>query len=197
MKLITSLALSIGLFLLSASIVWAEPSQTLAATGQTNCYNSFGVVISCDDTGQDGDLQLGVTSPSPRFNDREDGTVFDRLTGLMWAKNANLVSEGSTWQEAIDFANNYTLGAGGCGASFTDWRLPNIRELQSLIDFSNQNPPLPAGHPFLNVLPGNYWSSTTSANLTNNAWLVSMYSADVLDRNKNDDFYVWPVRRGN
>ena len=42
-----------------------------------------------------------------------------------------------------------------------DWMLPNRRELQSLVDVSNNNPSLPSGHPFYNVVNAWYWSSTT------------------------------------
>ena len=68
-------------------------SVKLPKTGQTNCYDTSGNVISCSGTGQDGELQKGVAWPSLRFTDNGDQTVTDKLTGLMWAKDANLMKK--------------------------------------------------------------------------------------------------------
>ena len=82
-RLLLSVVVITGIFLLSASIVWAQPAP-VAKTGQTTSYA----------TGDDGDFEKGVAWPSPRFTDNDDGTVCDHLTGLMWAKNANLDNGG-------------------------------------------------------------------------------------------------------
>jgi hypothetical protein len=195
-RLLIMLIVLTGIFLFSASIVWAEPPAPVAKTGQTLCYLDNGTETDCTGTAQDGDYQMGVASPSPRFTDNGDSTVTDNLTGLMWAKNANLGGL-MTWDDAIDYALSLSLGLNGCGSSYTDWRLPNVKELQSLIDFSNASPPLPDGHPFLDVVSTHYWSSTTSETLHNYAWIVSMYSGDVAHRHKGSDYYLWPVRGGN
>jgi len=84
-------------------------------------------------TGGDGDLQKGVASPDPRFTDNGDGTVTDDLTGLIWAKDANLGGDNMTWSDTIDYANNLSLGSEGCGTSYMDWRLPNRNELKVLL----------------------------------------------------------------
>ena len=165
-------------------------SAHVAKTGQTTSYR----------TGDDGDYENGVSSPSPRFTDNGDGSVCDKLTGLMWAKDAN--DNGTmTWNVAIDYAENLSLGNGGCGscgASYTDWRLPKRNELNSLIDASNYNPPLPSGHPFTNVRFNHYWSSTTLASSTGLAFDVSMSDGSVTGGGyKTNSKYVWPVRGGN
>ena len=114
-------------------------------------------------TGDDGDLQKGVASPSPRFTDNGNGTVTDNLTGLIWAKNANAFDL-RTWSQAVSDANSLEAGYGGLtdGSKPGDWRLPNIRELESLIDYGNPNRAYP-GTPFINIGGDggfNYWSST-------------------------------------
>ena len=196
-RLLTSLAVLTGMFLLSASMVWAQ-SAPVAKTGQTTCYNLDNgfVEISCAGTGQDGEYQKGVASPSPRFTDNGDGTVTDNLTGLMWAKDAHLGGN-MNWNGAIDFANNLSLGT-SCGEQLTDWRLPNVKELQSLIDFNNYDPALPTGHPFTNVQSKYYWTSTTQGQSTSNKWQVNIHDGLLRTNSRISTIYnVWPVRGGN
>jgi hypothetical protein len=171
----------------------------LPKTGQTTCYDTSGNVISCTGTGQDGDKQAGVAWPSPRFTDNNNGTVTDNLTGLVWLKNANCFGR-RIWKDALGDVN--TLASGKCGLSdgskAGDWRLPNIKELRSLIDYSKNGPALPQGHPFSNVQSDWYWSSTTCAANTGHACLVNMSNGSRYHDTK--DFghyhYVWPVRSG-
>ena len=185
-RLLLALEVLTGMLLLTASIVWAQAPAPLAKTGQTTSYRA----------GDDGDYEKGVASPSPRFKDNGDGTVTDNLTGLMWAKNANMGGI-MNWNSAIDYAENVSLGAVGCGLTWNDWRLPNVRELQSLIDFGNQSPALPTGHPFTSVQSSDYWSSTTSASNTDGAFGVYIVWGMTGYKTKaSSDGYVWPVRGG-
>ncbi len=66
-----------------------------------------------------------------KFVDNEDGTVTDEATGLMWQIEDS--GEGMDWQMALDYANNLEL------AGHSDWRLPNAKELQSIVDY-NRSP---------------------------------------------------------
>ncbi len=163
-------------------------SAGVPKTGQTTLY----------ETGDDGDLQKGVTWPSPRFTDNGDGTVTDNMTTLIWLKNADFVGVTRTWATALTDANTLADGSGGLsdGSSAGDWRLPNVRELSSLTDFSQSSPSLPSGYPFTSVQTSGYWSSTTYAQSTSSAWLVNMYGGLVRGLNKTDSRYVWPVRGG-
>jgi hypothetical protein len=151
-------------------------------------------------TGDDGDLQRGVEFPSPRFIDHDFGTVTDNLTGLMWAKNANLPNGATTWQQALDFIATINNGSGTFG--YSDWRLPNRKELKSLFDYSRYNPALPQVHPFTNVQSSCYWSSTTFADIPTFAWIDDMWNGLVgIGTKSNPDSiyylgYVWPVRGG-
>ncbi len=123
-------------------------SIQLPKTGQVTCYDETGGSIACEGTGQDGDLQIGVSWPEPRFFDNVDGTVTDNLTGLMWTKNA---SARMTIEAGFNYINNMNLDVAG-GFGFTGWRLPNTNELRSLIDYGNSNPALTYGHPFSGLL---------------------------------------------
>jgi hypothetical protein len=153
-------------------------------TGQTTSYSS----------GDDGDLEKGVFWPVPRFTDHGNGTITDNLTGLMWTKNADLAGGTKFWQGALDYVKSINSGAGLGG--YHDWRLPNRKELFSLIDHSKWVPALPASHPFQNVQSDYYWSSTTSAYSTDSAWFVYMWYGAVYASSKSGRNFVWPVRSG-
>ena len=174
-----------------------DSSAGVAKTGQTECWDGDGASISCTGTGQDGEYQAG-TSASPRFTDNSDGTVTDNLTKLIWLKDADCFGA-QTWSNALTSSN--TLATGAC--SLTDasaageWRLPNMNELHSLIDFGSFDPALPAGDPFTNVRSDYYWSSTSHVMAPGFAWYVSLTDGTISNAGKsNPMIHVWPVRGG-
>ena len=188
--------LALFLILLSSPFIAIAGTIQLPQTGQKTCYDTNGVVISCPGTGQDGDIQAGVPWPSPRFIDHGNDTVTDNLTGLMWTKDANLPGTSKTWQEALDYVKGINTGTYS-NFGYTDWRLPNRKELQSLIDRNRYNPTLPSGHPFTNVQGTYYWSSTSYANSSSNAWVAYINSGYVSTNDKSSYYgFVWPVRSG-
>ena len=157
-----------------------EGSAPLAKTGQTTSYAA----------GDDGDLQKGAAWPDPRFTDHQDGTVTDNRTGLMWTKNADMGGP-KTWCDALSECESCKVGG------YNDWRLPNVTELQSLIDYSRYSPVLPDGHPFPTAQSQYYWSSTTDASNTDNAWSVNINHGFVNLFGKGYYHYVWCVRGGS
>jgi Protein of unknown function (DUF1566) len=100
------------------------------------------------------------------------------------------------WSLALTAAN--FLESGYCGLSdgsvAGDWRLPNVRELESLVDYNRDNPSFPEIHPFAGLVAGRYWSSTPSGPY---ALLVNFYFGYADHEYKDNEFYVWPVRGGN
>lgn len=177
---------------------------SLPATGQTKCYNTAGAEIACAGTGQDGDKKMGVAWPNPRFTVSGD-CVTDNLTGLLWAKNANLPNGNKLWQEALAYVASLNTSGGLCG--YTDWRLPQILELESLVHVGYNNETCGASacssnaawldaQGFINAQSGFYWSSSTYSNLANYVWNVNMYDGGVNVSNKTYSLYVWPVRGG-
>ena len=193
----------------------AKTSSRPARTGQTS-------IIPLDVTGiagADGKLQKGVTWPSPRFTDNTNGTVTDKLTGLIWLKAANYNSTTettgtATWKIALTFCN--TLKSGQCGltdgSTEGQWRLPNRFELESLLYLAyGGNSPKVAlsndagtgmwvngdvGSSFTDVQSVYYWSSTTHAVGTGDAWYVNLSDGSVYYDGKMNARYVWPVRGG-
>jgi len=140
----------------------------------------------------------GIWGPqTARFTDNGNGTVKDNLTGLIWLKNANCWGA-IAWATALTNANalkgDNTMCSLNDGSAAGQWRLPNIVELQSLIDFTYSGPALTSGHPFSNVQASYYWSATTYAGDTPFAWPVFLGNGGVYTVNKTLTHYVWPVR---
>ena len=170
-------------------------SVALPETGQTTCTDTAGTAIACAGTGQDGELQTGVADPSPRFTVLNcagliaTAVVTDNLTGLMWAADPSATA--ATWANALTTANDLTL----CG--FTDWRLPNRKELRSLINYSSaDNAATLNGLGFGNVQADVYWSSSSYAGNAARAWIVGMSVGSVNADVKTSSNFVWPVRAG-
>lgn len=162
-------------------------------------------------TGQDGAVQAGHPLPTPRFIDQGDGTVEDKLTDLIWLQNADCFGP-QTWQNALNAANSLVDGQCGLsdGSVAGDWRLPNIRVLQSMIHFAFFDPPLSnaAGTgqctatdcAFVNVPSFGqltlYWSSTTIADNPELAWNAHLGIGATVAGVKGLTSLVWPVRGG-
>jgi hypothetical protein len=170
-------------------------STCVLKTGQKAAWDEKGESIEPDGTGQDGDLQAGVAWPSPRFEDNHDGTVTDEATGLVWLKNGNAFGF-KTWSHALACCRLLCSGEYGLtdGSKPGDWRLPNIREIESLVDYGRAAPCLPDGHPFQNVRPSSYWTSTTVASGPSEAMFIILGVGPSIFENKEHRFFVWPVR---
>ncbi len=147
-------------------------------------------------TGDDGDHEWGATWPSPRFVNNGNDTMTDRLTGLMWERSRpNL---GYSWADAIDYGRDLTLG------SYTDWRLPNIHELLSLIYYGgsnlsyvwlqNQGFSLPTLDN--DTVDVQYWSSTNYSPAAENYWSIFISPHGEFTRLSSTDRF-WPSEIGN
>ena len=164
--------------------------QGYLQTGQTTCHHVSGMEVPCRGSGQDAEFQKGVPWPTPRFQPREK-VVIDRLSGLTWTRDANPNVYPLTWQEAlayvIEMNSNNVFG-------YTDWRLPNRRELRSLVSHQTSRPVLQEGHPFRNVFPSWYWTSTSAAINPAYAWYVSLDGGRMFYGGKWQSYLLWPVR---
>jgi hypothetical protein len=124
--------------------------------------------------------------------------VTDNLTGLVWTQDAGCGGK-KNWSDSVNFCNLLIDGDCGLsdGSSIGDWRLPNARELHSLIDFGNQYPALPTGHPFTTA-GGWGWTSTTPLNAPNVAMDVHIDGGPMWYEDKSNavDLHPWCVRDG-
>jgi hypothetical protein len=183
--------------------------QQFPATGQTSCWDSAGNSIPCAGTGHDGDTQAGATLS---YTDNGNGTITDNNTGLVWEKKSNdgtIHDKGNffTWDNA--FAEHIAGLNQMKFAGYNDWRLPNVKELQSIVNYQNQNNPVvsPAfnnncttGATVLTgscTTSGGYWSASTYAIIPANAWFVDFGPGNVLGDNKSGAAFVRAVRGGS
>jgi len=184
--------------------------QQFPATGQTTCWDTNGNVIACSGTGQDGQIQAGGALA---YADNGDGTITDLNTHLMWEKkdqSGSIQDESTlyTWADALStFIGGLNAGAGF--ARHTDWRLPNEKELPSIINFQNLAPAASADFnancaPGCTVMTcsctqsGLYWSSTTHQVNTFTAWFVDFFDGSPgLSIKSRNCGYVRAVRGGS
>jgi hypothetical protein len=126
---------------------------------------------------------------SSSFTNNGDGTVTDNKTRFVWQRE----DDGSKryWESAITYCESLSL------ASKSDWRLPNIKELQSITDTSQSNPAINTTA-FPNTQSQHYWSSTTYMTNTTIAWSILFYGVYVYQSNSKsvDTNYVRCVRGG-
>ena len=160
----------------------------LPRTGQTTTYVTY----------DDGYYQKGSpTAPAAQYTSTDGGlTTTDNGTGLIWAADGNGAGcnngATATWSAAITYCNGLTFASSGPGT----WRLPNIKELVSIVDYSRSGPAINVAF-FPNTKSSYYWSSTTYAGSTDFAWRVDFSSGFVSGTNKTAvSKYVRAVRGG-
>ncbi|MFH0998432.1 MAG: DUF1566 domain-containing protein [Pseudomonadota bacterium] len=110
-----------------------------------------------------------ASSAAGSYKDNGNGTVTDTSTGLIWQQTGS--SNTQTWEQSLAYCEGLNL------AGYTDWRLPTIKELRSLADYSRHNPAINTTY-FPNTAASFYWSSTTDESRTGYAWIVNFYYGD-------------------
>jgi len=203
---------SLGLMVQSSGMVFAATGLgvVLPVTGQTTKYKDH----------DDGDLQEGLNWPDPRFTDNANGTITDKLTGLIWLKKANLLDAygNATWSEALEFVEE--LNATGkmavgtiaevdaedtsnWGTHQTDWRLPNRNEFESLMTLEPDGGAANISQ-WLNdqgfegvSTTHRYWTSTTyppTPQYPDHAWHAQLYEGRIRHWQKDFSGPVMVVR---
>ncbi|MBF0352999.1 MAG: DUF1566 domain-containing protein [SAR324 cluster bacterium] len=122
------------------------------------------------------------------YTDNGNGTVTDSWTQLVWQKEDDDTTR--TWEQALTYCEALVLGGQN------DWRLPNIRELESLVDAATYSPAINSTY-FPNTNSSNYWSSSSNANYSSDAWMVLFIGGSVGYGNKSGTYYVRCVRGGS
>ena len=141
----TSQSIAVSLAVILLLLTWpAYASYIVTDTGQVGCFDNTSPITCPLEAvafyGQDSQYD-GAT---PSYADNGTGTVSDLNTGLMWTQTPDLNDDGDididdklTWDEAVAYADELNT-ANHLG--YSDWRLPNIKELYSLMDFTGTEP---------------------------------------------------------
>ena len=161
-------------------------AQDAAHTALTQQLTDIQAAIANLSTGA-GSAQppCGAGTGGQRFVVSQDGMeVCDNTTGLNWQKDPDSI----TRTQAAALAYCPTVRAGS--------RLPEVKELISLVDYTRFNPALPASHLFTNVQSDFYWSATTFAADPSFAWSVLFSNGLVRNLGKTSSLFVWCVRGG-
>lgn len=167
-------------------------TRGLPKTGQVTVYKG----------GDDGDVQAGwwkgrkIADNKTRFIAKAlngDDVVIDLATGLMWPADGS--GEGcafgntATWDNSIIYLNGLDF------AGFTDWRLPNFRELSSIIDYGHYDPIFDVTL-FPNTLLDYYWSSTCVFGIASSKWCLYFKTGSIARYDKTEVHYLRGVRGG-
>ena len=185
--------------------------QPFPDTGQTKCYDDE-QEIDCPAPGepfygQDAQYQprlprsytkLGhggveLSSDAAHIDDGGEWIMTrDNVTGLIWEiKTKENKYNRYEYYDALDiFLKNLNENEFG---GYSDWRLPNIKELSSLVKSENYSPAIDKEW-FPNARPSIYWSSTEHAQKPNSAWYVYFSEGHVLDTITSNSFYARAVR---
>ena len=180
-----------------SSLETYQMAARVPATGQTTCYDQAGTEIDCtssDFPGQDGFYRAGCQIEN-RFLDNGDGTVTDHCTKLMWQKRTadidfnGIINDGDlvSWPEALQYCSGLAL------AGYSDWRLPNRLELESLIDHGHYSQSI---NSVFEAESFWYWSSTSTSDLPRLAWIVNFYDGNISYAYKDTPYRVRVVRGG-
>ncbi len=151
-----------------------NPKYNIVATGQVNCYNADGLVISAPVLGEvfyGQDAQFITNQFS--LSDNGNGTVSDLNTGLMWQQTPS--SADYTWQEAVDYCNNLEL------EGYSDWRIPSAKELFSISNFSS-------GWPYINT--GYFILASGQITKDEQYWTNNYYVGVTVEGGSNSAFGV-------
>jgi len=132
-------------------------------------------------------ITLGLSTALFASFSKNGNIVTDGSTGLQWQDDA--IGSVMVWTAAMDYCENLTLD------TYSDWRLPNLNELTSIVDDTKVSPSIDTAV-FQNTASNYYWSSTTYAGYSDDAWGVFFYNGYQNYYFKAHSYYVRCVRAG-
>lgn len=151
-------------------------------------------------------VTMGMSSPN--LQDNGDGTITDLNTGLIWPKDGNspAANNGTTTTQGGTAVFVNQLNAGGGFAGYTDWRVPNFKELASIAHYCKAAPAIDEN--FINIKQDNYWSSSYRCTRQPDpfvgepgryyGYVVNFNNASVntsyYDGENSNSYYILPVR---
>lgn len=192
--------IALGALLLSAGFAGFAAAATISTHTFTAC-NLPDTAQTGDYTatfGEDNDYRPSGSQPSYTIYSPggTSSVTVDNRTGLMWVTNPNdaLIGGNNSWENVLT-ACDTGIGAAGTYAGYNDWRLPNARELLSIVDYSRSNPAINTAY-FSNTQNDAYWTSTTVAQTTTSAWFVTFTEGVIGSITKTTPYFIRCVRGG-
>ncbi|MDE3743834.1 DUF1566 domain-containing protein [Maribacter polysaccharolyticus] len=190
--------------MLYAGQYWSSTKYVKGGLQSTNIEGAFGFNfadghIKAYETGLYYDGTSGVEDPGcfvravrgtenvygvNDFEDNGDGTVTDNATGLMWQQ----VDDGNSydWIDALAYASESEL------AGYTDWRLPNTKELQSIVDYDKTTfPAIDEDYFTCTDSDSWFWTSTTQGDYKYTACYLAFGKAYSKDNSDATEYYDW------
>lgn len=161
----------------------------LLRTGQSTSQEDY------DDGYYQAGLAFSYQTEAPNPSTPGQVVTIDKVTGLMWATYGERA--GCNYGNQTDWSSALAWAEGLTYAGYSDWRIPNIRELLSLVDFGQYNPAIRTRFFPDTKTDQNYWSSTVrDDNPSGFAWDVSYISGQMYYSSPSAGKYVRPVRGG-
>ena len=154
-------------------------------------------------------ITLSAGTAGPRFERLMMGTtpapvVKDNVTGLMWQgcpadttgdlTSCTLTTANYNWSQAGTYCNTTLNGDGVRNAGFTDWYLPDIKELKSIVDNRYSGPAVDDSF-FPNTPSFFFWSSSPYGPNPGNAWHIYFSNGELDDSDKGGSYHVRCVRK--
>jgi hypothetical protein len=180
----------------------------IAEFGKQDCFFGTGDILETQrdlsqmdqetalNSAEEEGVEEGIEPPEARFIDNGNGTVTDPATGLMWTKNADIYGDTLLFHQALDYIAEMNEG-NYPNFGYTDWRLPSLTELRSLIDYTKltrKGHTVPSGHPFDNLQSLYFKGRSSYISNSDYPLFVSLYCR-LVGHNINSCYgYVWPVR---
>jgi hypothetical protein len=206
-------AIAIGMFFLLPELSWAEKPPWAGKNMPTELETCEEELEDCLEVCVEEPCIVfpgdGYVGADLQYEDNDDGTFTDLNTGLVWEiktldGSIHDVNNTYTWTDLAD--GDYTNPDGTAFAfidelnktkfaGYTDWRLPTVKELQSLIDYSNYLEAVDPDFPG-EVVSYLYWSSTSHDDIEHYAWGVGFRKGKVFGYSKFGSTRVRAVRGG-
>ena len=162
------------------------------------CY-ALGLIFSSSAASQVCFDTITETTPIINFTVNNNGTATDNSTGIMWYR----CSVGQTWDsqtssclggnEQVDWQQALKLANDATEAGFTDWQLPSVKELSTLVERRCVDAAINSTI-FPNTVAENYWTNTSGVGSTSQAWAVAFYSGKTNLRSKGSDVHLRLMR---
>lgn len=164
------------------------------------CFLIFCCVFSTVTVHAACDSNMPASTPDSQLIDNDNGTVTDHTTGLMWKQCLEGLSgadcaTGSvdlfTWQQALQQPETVNGDTGFAG--YTDWRLPNIRELRSIVEEQCSDPAINVTR-FPNTPSSDVWSGSPATDGLDNAWYINFEYGRSNADNRSSNYAIRLVR---